>query len=70
MNPYFTALAGAATRILLWVVAGALVGLGVSPEVQAQVNEFVGSDPTNAAMAVAGLAVVWYGKTKLSKGQT
>lgn len=70
MNPYLTALAGAATRILLWAVTGAFIALGVPPEIQDQVNQFVDNNPLNAALAAGVLAAVWYGKSKLSKGET
>ncbi len=70
MNPFVTSLLGAGTRILLWTVSGALIALGASPEVQEQVTQFVGDNPTNAALATTVFAIVWYGKAKLTKGET
>jgi hypothetical protein len=70
MNPYFVALTGAVTRILLWAITGAFLALGVPPEIQGQINQFVDGNPFNAAMAAGILAAVWYGKSKLTKGET
>lgn len=70
MNPYLVALAEAITRILLWAITGAFLALGVSPEIQEQVNQFVNGNPFNAALATGILAAVWYGKRKLTKGET
>lgn len=70
MNPFVTALSGATARIFLWAITGAFTALSVPPEMQEQVNQLVGDNPVNAALAAGLMAAVWYGKSKLAKGQT
>lgn len=70
MNSFTPALIGAITRILLWIVSGAFLALGVPEDIQTQINDFIGTDPMNAAMVVLGLVITWYVQAKVSKGNT